>query len=195
MWNPWEWLKWFYESAGHKHPTISACVIILVFALLGFLVWWRLDAQYKKDHPPVSAAPTQTNPPPMIPARGPATTDAPSPSTSPPLSAQHTGRTKHLDCLKDDYWAIHQCWQRCRPERRNPPYVPRCGPKRRSIAKVRSRSPSDQVRTRALDAHGRNTPQSAADPCHRQPRVFAASGVCLRSTLDTTRLPKPRMLA
>src|ERR1035441_5696083 len=33
MWNPWEWLKWFYEAPGHKHPTISACGSRSRFAL------------------------------------------------------------------------------------------------------------------------------------------------------------------
>jgi hypothetical protein len=57
MLNPWEWLKWFYDAAGHKHPALSACGIVGGFALLGFLIWWRLDAQYTKEHlvPPPQA--------------------------------------------------------------------------------------------------------------------------------------------
>jgi hypothetical protein len=51
MWNPWEWLKFFYEAAGHKHPLLSACGIVVLFASAGLFIWWRLDAQYNEDHP------------------------------------------------------------------------------------------------------------------------------------------------
>src|SRR5260370_25565552 len=50
MWNPWEWLRLFYETSGHKHPTLSAIGLVLMFAAAGFLVWWRLETQYQKDH-------------------------------------------------------------------------------------------------------------------------------------------------
>ena len=51
MWNPWEWFKWFYENAGHKQPALSASAFVVVFAVIGLMVWWRLDTQYRKDHP------------------------------------------------------------------------------------------------------------------------------------------------
>jgi hypothetical protein len=98
MWNPWEWLKWFYEAAGHKHPTISACGIILVFALLGFLVWWRLDAQYKKDHAPIATVPAQSNPPPSAPASEPTSTSA-----LPSIAAHDTKRETHPRAITE--WA------------------------------------------------------------------------------------------
>lgn len=49
--NPWEWLKWFYDVAGHKQPIVSACGFVLVSAFLGWVVWWRLDAQWLDNHP------------------------------------------------------------------------------------------------------------------------------------------------
>jgi hypothetical protein len=51
MLNPWEWLKFLYEWIGHKNPTLSMVFIMMIFMIVGWLVWWRLDVQYRKDHP------------------------------------------------------------------------------------------------------------------------------------------------
>lgn len=86
MWNPWEWLKFFYENAGHKHPTVSAWGFLIVFAAVGWLVWWRLDTQYNKDHPgdsSVTRAATQ------IP-------EAPAPPDKPPPSTESVPKSKDL---------------------------------------------------------------------------------------------------
>jgi hypothetical protein len=71
MWNPWEWLKFFYENVGHKSPILSGVVFVVAFAVTGWIVWWRLDTQYKNDHPHTSIAKTtiptsssSQNPPP-----------------------------------------------------------------------------------------------------------------------------------
>jgi hypothetical protein len=82
-WNPWEWLKWFYDVAGHKNPILSACGIIFIFALGGLLVWWRLDAQYRKDHPTVAATAS-------IPSRA---ADVGSPAPIPPTTISNNNST------------------------------------------------------------------------------------------------------
>src|SRR5437867_12255340 len=69
MWNPWEWLKAFYEAAGHKQPVLSACGLVILFALIGLAVWWRLDSQYRKDHPATVAAAAPVQPPPLPPEK------------------------------------------------------------------------------------------------------------------------------
>ena len=64
MWNPLDWLKVFYENVGHKSPVLSAVGFTILFALFGLAVWWRVDAQYTKDHPPVvQAAPPKPESP------------------------------------------------------------------------------------------------------------------------------------
>jgi tetratricopeptide (TPR) repeat protein len=98
MWNPWEWLKFFYENAGHKHPTLSAWGFLIVFAMAGWLVWWRLDAQYKKDHPgdaSTAKAATQASEPP-----------APPPD-KPPLANVDTPKSEALASSKKAETGIH----------------------------------------------------------------------------------------
>jgi hypothetical protein len=55
--NPWEWFKFLYENTSlHRYPPVAAGIFVFVSGTLGWLLWWRLDVQYRKDHPTVAAA-------------------------------------------------------------------------------------------------------------------------------------------
>jgi len=90
MFNPWEWLKLLYETAGHKHPALSACGIVAIFALCGLLVWWRLDSQYRKDHPIIVAAAPLMQPPALPTLPTPKISEKQSPVPSPTGTKHHT---------------------------------------------------------------------------------------------------------
>jgi hypothetical protein len=56
--NPLDWLRTLYETFGAKHPTGSLVGVMLLFGLLGGVLWLVGANLYEKNRPPTANAAT-----------------------------------------------------------------------------------------------------------------------------------------
>jgi hypothetical protein len=57
--NPVEWFAWLYGKVFQNHFYIGAAVVMVVFAVLGLVLWIRGVDHYKEAHPSTTEASTQ----------------------------------------------------------------------------------------------------------------------------------------
>lgn len=48
--NPVEWVAWIYGKLFQNHPTTGGFLVVMAFALLGFVLWVRGVDKYKEEH-------------------------------------------------------------------------------------------------------------------------------------------------
>ena len=90
--NPVEWLAWVYGKLFLGHARIGGAIVVLLFAVFGFILWTRAVDKYEEEHSPKQEA-AKVNSPATEPFAAPAV-PAPNPDTQPPSTHTHKPEIK-----------------------------------------------------------------------------------------------------